>query len=180
MNHKESLDLKKLIGNFKDEYQDNTEYIRKVKHSDLIRENLQKIEELKKNHMEQRKTAPLAFIEIAQKEANFLYNNYTDIFNKSIADELDIDIMFQTLTVLKKIENGEVDQNEGSVLVGTLLKELYVDSALKRGIKLDEENAKLNPVSEKVEGRPISWASWKNNGCIEKRNEIVKELSKII
>jgi len=179
MNHKESLDLKKLIGNFKDDYQDNTEYIRKIKHSDLIRENLQILQELKNKHMDQRKTAPLVFIETAQREANFLYNNYTDIFNKSIADELDLDIMFQTLTVLKKIEDGDVDQNEGSVLVGTLLKELYVDSALKRGIKLDEENAKPNE-PEKIEGRPISWSSWKNNGCIEKRNQIIREISKTI
>ena len=180
MNHKESLDLKKLIGNFKDEYQDNTEYIRKIKHSELIQHDLQLIDELKNKNAEQRKTAPLAFIETAQREANFLYNNYTDIFNKSIADELDLDIMFRTLNVLKQIEEGNIDQNEGSVLVGTLLKELYVDSALKRGAKLDEENAKTNLPSEKVEGRPISWSSWKNTGCIEKRNKIVNEISKIV
>lgn len=180
MNHKESLDLKKLINNFKDEYQDNTEYIRTIKHSDLIHSDLLRIEKFKTDNSEQRKTAPLTFIENAKTEANFLYNNYTDIFNKSIADEIDLDIMFQTLNVLKQIENGEVDQNEGSVLVGTLLKELYIDSALKRGMKLDAENAKLNETPEKVEGRPISWSYWKTNGCIEKRNQIVKEISKTI
>jgi hypothetical protein len=180
MNHKESLDLKKLIGNFKDDYQDNTEYIRTMKHSDLIRENLQILEEVKTTYTEQRKTAPFAFIETAQREAPFLYNNYTDIFNKCVSDELDLDIMFRTLTVLKQIEEGNIDQNEGSVLVGTLLKELYVDSALKRCAKLDEENSKQNPTAEKIEGRPISWSSWKNNGCIEKRNQIIKEISKTI
>ena len=33
--------------------------------------------------------------------------------------------------VLKKIEDGEWDQHEASVLVGSILKELYVDSALR-------------------------------------------------
>ena len=33
-----------------------------------------------------------------------------------------------------------VDQHEGSVMVGKLLKELFVDSALKRPENLDKEN----------------------------------------
>ena len=62
----------------------------------------------------------------------FLYNSYTNLFNRVIKDELDLEIMTKLLIVLKMIENGKINQHEGSVMVGKVLKELYVDSALKR------------------------------------------------
>jgi hypothetical protein len=43
---------------------------------------------------------------------------------------------------LKKIEDQEIDQHEGSYEVGMLLKKIYVDSALKKANKLNE-NAKV-------------------------------------
>ena len=39
----------------------------------------------------------------------------------------------------------KVDQHEGSVLVGKLLKELYVDSALRRSENLDKEYGSTTP-----------------------------------
>jgi len=160
MNGQESINLKKLISNFKDEYKDNTENIRKLKHSELIRDEIRKIEILKTNNKELMKTAPLKFEELAQSEAFFLFSNYTDIFNKVLKNELDLDIMSQILYLLKMIEEEQVDQNEGSVLVGKLLKELYVDSALKRGEKLDKEYDNEKP--EINNGKNISWKSWKS------------------
>jgi len=172
MNSKESLDLKKLITEFKDDYQDNTDYIRKVKHSDAIRDDIHRLVALKSEKSHLLKTSPNKFIELAQTEIFFLFKNYTDIFNKIIKDEIDMDILEQVLIVLKNIENGEVDQNEGSVRVGILLKELYVDSALKLGAKIDAEN----PKEEKAEGRNIDWKSWKKSGCIERVNDIIEKI----
>jgi hypothetical protein len=63
------------------------------------------------------------------------------------------------LNVLERIENGELDQHEGSFIVGTILKELYIDSALKRGEKLDNEYADTKP--KQVEPKNISWKLWK-------------------
>lgn len=170
MNPQESLKLKKLIGEFEGEYVDNTEQIRKLKHSELMRDDIRKIELLKLKHPELVKTAPLKFHEIAQTEAFFLFSNYTDIFNKVLKNELDLDILAQVLYVLKMIEEEQVDQHEGSVLVGKLLKELYVDSALKYSENLDKEHVDEN---NKVEGKPISWGSWK-----QKRAEIIDNLNK--
>jgi hypothetical protein len=165
MNGQESINLKKLISNFKHEYIDNTTTIRTLKHSELIRENIRKLEVLKQNHPELMKTAPFKFEELAQSEAFFLFSNYTDIFHKILKNELDLDIMYQILYVLKLIEEEQVDQNEGSVLVGKLLKELYVDSALKRSENLDKEYN-----SEKKEeannGKDISWKSWKSQNNV--------------
>ena len=75
-------------------------------------------------------------------------------------DEIDITILYQFLDVLKKIEDGELDQHEGSFQVGTLLKKLYVDSALKKAEKLDEENktAKEEMIKPSVQ---INWRQFK-------------------
>jgi hypothetical protein len=161
MNPQESLKLKKLIGDFEGEYVDNTSEIRKLKHSELIRDDIRKLELLKVKHAELMKTAPLKFQEMAQSEAFFLFSKYTDIFNKIIKNELDLDIMSQILYVLKMIEEEKVDQHEASVLVGKLLKELYIDSALKCGENLDKKYNEDKP--EINQGKKISWLDWKKN-----------------
>jgi hypothetical protein len=157
MNKQENLDLKRLI----DETQcgNNTENIRKLKHSVLIRNDIRNIENLKKTNSALRKSNPDEFAEVCQQECNFLFNNYTDIFNKVLKDELDLVIMTKLLIVLKMIEDGKVDQHEGSVMVGKILKELYVDSALKRCDNLDKEYASSKPVVN--DGKKISWKDFK-------------------
>jgi hypothetical protein len=69
-------------------------------------------------------------------------------------------ILNKFLDVLRKIEDGELDQHEGSFLVGTLLKELYIDSALKKAEKLDELAEKA-PEPKHAENN-ISWKQFKN------------------
>ena len=64
------------------------------------------------------------------------------------------------LTVLKHIEDGQVDQHEGSVLVGELLKELYVDSALRRADNLDKQN-ESEEKQTLYDGKQISWKEYK-------------------
>jgi hypothetical protein len=66
------------------------------------------------------------------------------------------------LDVLRQIEDGQLDQHEGSFLVGTLLKELYVDSALKKAEKLDTQFEEKNPVDNcKRAENNISWKQFK-------------------
>ena len=62
---------------------------------------------------------------------------------------------------MKKIENGLLDQHEGSFIVGTLLKELYIDSALKKADKLNEEHEQNNPKVQFKEPNNISWKQFK-------------------
>lgn len=161
----ESLNLKKLLHNNSDAV-DNTEYIRRVKHSEKIRDDVRALDRLKKSEAKLYLENRDQFKEKAQTVANFLFVNYTDIFNKVITDELDLAIMSRLLAVIKMIEDKQVDQHEGSVLVGKILKELYVDSALKRCENLDKENnkdsEKLEKAQEKRDVKPISWSEWKN------------------
>ena len=67
--------------------------------------------------------------------------------------------MSNLLDVLKHIEDGKVDQHEGSVAVGKILKELYVDSALKRCNAIDQSID--TPEVTYMEAKPISWKQFK-------------------
>lgn len=157
MNKQESLDLKRLIN--ETQCENNTENIRKLKHSVLIRNDIRSLENLKKTNVSLSKSNPDEFAEVCQQECNFLFNNYTDIFNKILKDELDLRIMTRLLICLKLIEDGNVDQHEGSVMVGKILKELYIDSAIKRGENLDKQHE-----AERVEpnsGKKMSWRDFK-------------------
>jgi hypothetical protein len=158
MNKQESLDLKRLIN--ETQCENNTENIRRLKHSVLIRNDIRTLENLKNTNASLRNTNPTEFAEVCQQECNFLFTNYTDIFNKVLKDELDLCIMTKLLIVLKMIEDGKVDQHEGSVMVGKILKELYIDSAIKRGNNIDKEYE-----AQRVEpntGRKICWQDFKN------------------
>ena len=91
---------------------------------------------------------------------SFLYNNYSDIFNGVVKDELDLTILTKLLTVLKLIEDNKIDQNEGSVMVGKILKEMYIDTALKRSDNLDKEHGEDKV--EENDGKKLSWKEYKN------------------
>jgi hypothetical protein len=158
MNFEEKLNLKKLLDN--SDCENNTDQIRKVKHSTKIRDDIRALENLKRTDGHLRGSDPQAFMNMCQNQAWFLFSNYTDIFNKVLKDELDLDIMTQLLTVLKLIEDGKADQHEGSAMVGKILKELYVDAALRRGAALDKEYPKEEPLAP-VEGKNISWKEFK-------------------
>jgi len=157
LNDNERLNLKKLVTEM--EGVDNTASIRTVKHSVPMRDDVRKMDTLKNTHADLRKTKPDEFAVLCQNQCSFLYNNYTDIFNKMLNDELDLTIMTKLLTVLKLIEDGKTDQHEGSVMVGKILKELYIDSAAKRMENLD--NAHDDSVVELEGGKPISWREFK-------------------
>ena len=105
----ERLNLKHLMKEM--DYVDNTETIRRLKHSTKIRSDI---------------------------------------------------IMSKLLIVLKLIEDGQIEQQDGSVRVGRLLKELYLDSAVKRADALDKEHNKEKPVMKS--GKEISWKKYKQVG----------------
>ena len=72
--------------------------------------------------------------------------------------------MNNALTVLKRIEDGEIDQQEGSVIVGKLFHEIYVDSALRRSANLDAQAQvrSQSAVPPKAPTKKISWREYKN------------------
>jgi uncharacterized protein YnzC (UPF0291/DUF896 family) len=154
LNNEERLNLKKLID--ESNCENNTDNIRKLKHSSLIRDDIRKIDTIRNTNPSIKEDD---LTELSKKECSFLFNNYTDIFNKMVKNELDLTIMTKLLTVLKLIEDNKIDQHEGSVMVGKILKELYIDSAIKRAdnIGKEHESEKIKP----LEAKKISWNEYK-------------------
>jgi len=153
MDDKQRLQLSNMIK--VNNVEDQTDLIRQLKHSQILRNDVNNMIILKAKY---RGDDEKIYNECIS-ECNFLFTYYTDIFNKIRKDEIDICILNKFLDVLRRIEDGELDQHEGSFTVGTLLKELYVDSALKKAEKLDEQfEKKDDPKRSEIK---ISWNQYK-------------------
>ena len=74
------------------------------------------------------------------------------------------------IQILRDIEDGKLDQHEGSFEVGKILKSIYVDSALKRADNLEAEHetkekrtkSKTTKISRPViPEKKLTWAEFK-------------------
>lgn len=154
MDDNQRLHLQKMIA--VNNVEDQTGLIRELKHSHILRENVNNLVMLKAKHLDDHDALNLE----AMTECNFLFTYYTDLYNKIRKDEIDLKILFQFIDVLRKIEDGQMDQHEGSFEVGMLLKKIYVDSALRKAEKL---NATTGVVEPEYKGPQvdISWKQFK-------------------
>jgi len=157
--NEDRLNLKKLMNEM--ECENNTDKIRKLKHSSQIRDDVTTLLQFKKDNVTLFKTDYNSFLNECRNITPFLFMNYMDIFNKICKNELDLKVLSQVLNLLEAIEDGKVDQHEGSVIFGKLLKELYIDSALRTSSNLDE-NYNENSKPEPVVAKQISWREYKN------------------
>jgi len=127
----------------------HTEEIRTLKHSKLIRDDVIKIQNIKRKL----KTTHFKTLDNeVQKECFFLFKNYTLIYNKLLKNDLDIKILYKFLDVLETIENGTRDQHDASYEIGLLLKKIYIDK------KIDDspQNNFVTP------NKNISWKEYYN------------------
>jgi len=155
MNDNQRLQLANMIK--VNNVDDQTDLIRNLKHSQILRNDVNNMILIKARY----RGDDNKINEECINECGFLYTYYTDIFNKVKKNEIDIGILNKFFDVLRQIENGELDQHEGSFLVGTLLKELYVDSAIKKAEKLDDiQNKSKTPIKEVKNN--ISWKQFKH------------------
>jgi len=134
---------------------DNTSKIRDLKHSDKIRDQVSIMMDIKKKYSRLGKNAKDRMIE---SKCMWLWKNYMNIYNKLKKDELNLDILNNFLVVLKQVENCDLDQHEASVKIGKILKELYLDSAVK--IK-EKQEAKDKRKGTKRKIKTISWVDYK-------------------
>lgn len=161
MDDKQRLDLSKMIKEYQSE--ETTDKIRQLKHSKLIRDDVTTIFQLKKQYQRMEKNKNSSFKDMCKTRCAFIYKNYMNIFNKLLNDELDLSILQQFLTVLSRIENGEIDQHEGSYVVGDILKKLYIDSAIRHKEKEDKKlkNNKHNNTDKSKKAKNLSWNEYK-------------------
>ena len=169
MDDSDRLKLKEMIK--ANNTEDFTEKIRTLKHSAKIRADVQAYLDLSRRYPKSHKDK--FFQESCNKKCAFMIQNYTDIYIKMIKGELNLEILNSLLNVLKEIEDGKLDQHEGSFKVGKVLKELYIDTALRKSEKLDaaEERRKTKGIKGKPQPKPknISYADYKRS--LEKQRE---------
>lgn len=151
MDDKARLQLQKMIK--ANNVEDQTDLIRDLKHSHLLQNDINNLIMLKAKYRNNQDKIH----EEGMNECGFLFTYYTDIYNKIRKDEIDLKILNQFLNILRRIEDGEIDQHEGSFIIGTLLKELYVDSALRKAEKLNQDEQE-----EIVQPREVVNISWKD------------------
>tara|TARA_B110000495_G_C22981594_1_gene577046 strand:- start:965 stop:1438 length:474 start_codon:yes stop_codon:yes gene_type:complete len=152
MDSQDKLNLKKLISEYKPE--ETTTKIRTLKHSSKIKGDVERYLKLKSKYARLPRETQL---QMYRNKCQFLYTNYTNIFNKLVKEQLNLTILYRLLIVLKGIEDDKYGQHEGSVMVGEILKQLYIDSALKSGNQNDKKDKK----ERKRKGKNISWEEYK-------------------
>ena len=147
------LQLQKMIS--ENNVEDQTGLIRELKHSHKLAADIRALQQVKVRFAGDNNAIHANGVQ----ECTFLHTYYTDLYNKVKNDEIDLVLLNRFLNVLRNIEDGEVDQHEGSFIVGTILKEIYIDSALKKGEKLDAEHAEnTQPVAPT---HHVSWSEWR-------------------
>lgn len=157
MDDKARLQLQKMLK--ENDVLDQTELIRELKHSAIMRKEVNILLDLLKEYPNDPDTIQME----GMIQCSFLFNYYTDLFNKIRKKEIDITILFKLIDVLEGIEEKKIDQHEGSYIVGTLLKKIYVDSALRKADILDKQHG-----SDEKESAPapepisISWKEYKH------------------
>jgi len=154
MDDNQRLHLQKMVA--ANNVEDTTDLIRKLKHSHILRDDVNNLIMLKTKYLDDPDKVHLE----GMSECNFLFTYYTDIYNKIKKDEIDLKILFNALDVLRDIEDGKLDQHDGAYQFGLLLRKIYVDSALKKAEKI---NAQPNERETEYKGPQIdiSWNQFK-------------------
>jgi len=136
---------------------DKTDQIRELKHSAKIREDIIALIQLKQEYAELLRTDKESFEKISVQKCRFLFFHYMELYNLILKESMDLKILDKLIDVLGRIENNELDQHEGSFLVGTYLKEIYIDGKLAESKRIDE----LYPSVPRVDPKKIAWSEFK-------------------
>jgi len=143
MNTDQRLKLHELIK--EGDVQDNTNNIRRLMHSNKIREDVKKIqfiliksESLEYNYLDS----------ACSPYCSFLIENYKNIYQRLIKGQIDFTILYKFLDCLQMIEEGKKDQHEASYEIGMLLKTMYIDPKItvepehRNGVNIDWDEYK--------------------------------------
>ena len=159
MDNTDRINLKKMINT--NNVVDFTAEIRNKKHSSRIKNDVDTLIFLRDNYMLQANTMSVDdFDELCVARCRFLFDNYTDIFNKVKKDKMDITIFNRLINVLESIENGKNDQHSGAYEVGKLLKEIYIDGSLRNDNSVNNNEVNNNSIINQ-ENANLTWKEYK-------------------
>ena len=147
--------LNSMVEEFNSE--ETTEKIRNERNSVKLHRDVQTMLILKNKYRRLQKSNPQQFKTLARNKCQFMFTNFSNIFNRLLKGDLDLNILFQMIQVLEKIETGQMDQHEGSFVIGSILKKLYVDAALE---KKTNKKVLKKPASVKKKEKALKNLSW--------------------
>lgn len=113
-----------------DDVVDNTSFIREQKYSEKIKLDVEKLLIFRNKNETLFKSDFKKYEELLKVECFFLSTNYPEIFEKLKNGSMDIGLMFKMIDIYREIEDGKLDQHEASFKIGSILKQIYVDTAL--------------------------------------------------
>lgn len=149
LSNEERLHLQSFVGDISG-YKDNTESIRRLKHSVPIRLDVCKIIAL----CERKDIAETELYALCVQDCPFMHTHYFDIFNRLVKGTLDVVVLYRMLIVLKLIEDGHLDQHEGSVKMGKILKEMFIDSAEREQTLRNQQWSSITKEDGEEDGEP--------------------------
>jgi hypothetical protein len=135
---------------------DQTPLIRQLKHSALLRADVAALTEL-----------------IARRDAGhapdweidslllcpFLATYYPDVVRKIATHDIDLNLLALMIDELQRIEDGAADQHMASFRVGTILKNMYIDSVQRQEIHSSSSSSSSS--STKPQKRNITYKQFK-------------------
>jgi hypothetical protein len=191
LNDGERLMLNKMIRENNPE--DIGNKVKQLKHSQKIKDDVELLIRLREEY----KHLPKEEYDVKLSyECNFLFMYYTDIYNVVKKNEVDIVLLMLAIELLRRIEEGEIDAQEGGAMVGKALSKMYIDSAVKKSEKMeqkenndgrsDETNKNevnlINPTTGAIEigsngtdtknTDKLSWSKWKEMREIKSKDEL--------
>ena len=110
MSNQERLKLNEMLK--ANDVEDQTKNIRKLRHSKKIRQDIEIMQRFRQKYQRLYQTNRTQYENMLSNQCNFLFTNYTDIYNKVKKDELDLTILAKFISVLERIENSEIDQHK--------------------------------------------------------------------
>ena len=87
--------------------EDQTDRIRELKHSRMIKADVETMIRFKQRYTRLKQTNYKQYETMMCNQCNFIFKNYTDIYNKLRKDELNLQILAKFISVLERIENGQ-------------------------------------------------------------------------
>lgn len=127
-----AINLQNMVS--EDAVRDNTDTIRELKHSQLIKAEVDRMFKIKIDNLDK---SANDLNTLCALECPILFTYYTDIYNRIRKDEIDMGMLYTMIATMQKIENGEITTSEGAQQMADVIKQLYQMSAIKKGEKLD-------------------------------------------
>lgn len=142
----------------KNDYVNNTEKLRELKQSASIKKDILTMQKLKATHSKMREIEPDKFSQLCSSQCYYLFNHHNFVYKKLFNDEIQVELLNHLLGTLEQIENGAIDQHEGSVIVGKILKKIYIDTKIKdEPTNSDDQINYVTPIK-------MSWKDFKSKG----------------